>query len=85
MLAISKETDLNWLVLGGQLYWVCPFSKGSLVIYLSLPALLVNQCDQLWIIFCRLWLLKLKVHLHYGENRAKLVGFKEKKKNILDI
>jgi len=27
----------------------------------------------------------LKAHLHYGKNSAKLVGFKEQKKNILQF
>jgi len=38
MFAISKAADLNWLVRGGQLYWVFPFRKGSL--FLSIAAML---------------------------------------------
>jgi hypothetical protein len=34
---------------------------------------------------CRGAQLCVKTHLHYGENRAKLVGFKEQKKCILKI
>jgi hypothetical protein len=30
MFAVSKASDLNWLVQGGQWYWAFPFSKGSL-------------------------------------------------------
>ncbi len=28
---VSKAADLNWLVQGGQLYWIFPFSEDSLV------------------------------------------------------
>ncbi len=31
MFVMSKATNLNYLVQGGQLYWAFPFCKGSLV------------------------------------------------------
>jgi len=63
--SVFIRANLNWLVQGGQLYWVLPFSKDSLESLIALDGYMGA-----WV-----WLLNLLSHLFYK------LGFKFCKKS----